>query len=41
MNYERFPLYGCNFGAVSPWKGLRRGAAAAAMVGAMSLVFVL
>jgi hypothetical protein len=22
--YERCPLYGCNIGAVSPWKGLRR-----------------
>ena len=22
--YEQFTLYGCNIGAVSPWKGLRR-----------------
>jgi hypothetical protein len=39
--YERYTLTGCNIGAVvSPWKGLRMGAAeAAVMVGAMSLVF--
>jgi len=38
IKYARLPLYGYNIGAGVTWEGGRRGMAAAAMVGGMSLV---